>query len=349
MTWRLTLQTLTRGDGLLGMRPSARLGRKAAASAADPPRTFGPRGAQVTVAWLQAPAGADPDAVLRAQLRLRASGLQPLPAALLQWRHAGAAQHAGLPVSGAAQHAGLPSPDSTQPLWTMVQEDQFGDYWAEQIPLLQREGWKIVVRPGFAHESVPVQAWRLVLAPGAAAEPGRELAAPLPRRSSRITALRQPHGEGTWMLSLGVDVEGQLLDLVPLLADLLKRECRWLDAQSLAHINDAEVIKLRAPGGRHIHAPAAPLKAIVASMLDVLTDPRRRDGPLPLQGWEAQRLEALRLALGNDQAQRAGPHGAWALQGEAGLLQLASACTPKVQCKRSRHRPIWPSRCAPIK
>ena len=325
LTWRLTLQTLTRGDGLLGMRPSARLGRSAATGAADRSGTFGARGAQVTVAWMSMveAAGAnintasangsqaDADAVSRAHQRLHQSGLHPLPAALLQWRNAGAAHSAGLPAASA-----------DQPLWTLMQEDQFGEFWAEQIPLLQQEGWQIVVRPGFAHESVPVQAWRLVLEAGGGDEPGRAVAAPLPRRPSQITALRQPHGEGSWMLSLRIDVEGHLLDLVPLLAGLLKCERRWLDAQSLAHIDDTEIIHLRAPGGRRIHAPAAPLKAIVASMLDVLTDPRRRPGPVPLQGWEAQRLEALRLALGNDQAERAGPHGAWALQGAAGLEQL---------------------------
>ena len=32
-------------------------------------------------------------------------------------------------------------------------------------------------------------------------------------------ALRQPHREGSWMLSLGIEVEGETLDLVPLLAD----------------------------------------------------------------------------------------------------------------------------------
>ncbi|WP_088278299.1 DEAD/DEAH box helicase [Ideonella sp. A 288] len=269
-----------------------------------PEGPFGPRGAQVTVAWLDEPAGADPAALATAHQHLRDSGLLPLHRRVLQWR-------------------GAPAPLPDVPLWTLVQEERFGDFWADQLPLLQQDGWQIVVRPGFAHESVPVQAWRLVLDATSGEVLGQAVAAPMAGRPARVTALRQPHGEGSWLLSLGVEVDGQVLDLAPLLAGLLQRDRRWLDAEQLAAIDDAEVVKLRAPGGRRLHAPAAPLKAIVGALLDLITDPRRREGPIALHGWEAHRLEALRLALAGDPARRAGPHGAWALQGEAGLQALA--------------------------
>ena len=35
------------------------------------------------------------------------------------------------------------------------------------------------------------------------------------------------------MLSLGIEVDGETLDLVPLLADLIKRDARWLDAREI--------------------------------------------------------------------------------------------------------------------
>jgi hypothetical protein len=56
-------------------------------------------------------------------------------------------------------------------------------------------------------------------------------------------------------------------------------------------------VLLRAPGGRRIEARAAPLKAIVGAMVDLLTDPRRgnRRGRCAV-GWEAQRVEACALA-----------------------------------------------------
>ncbi|HEV7914424.1 MAG TPA: ATP-dependent helicase, partial [Albitalea sp.] len=287
---RLTLQTLTRGDGLLGMRAI---------------EGFGPRGAQLSVAradWTYATdAGLSwdtpapermlntrpkPTELLRgawnqrvlmqrdltgeadARDALWGSGLRPLPVQALQWRSRDAA----------ADHPGG--------LWTLREEVQFGDFWAEQVPRLQAQGWSIVVQPGFAHQSVEVDRWRIVIDPLTGDERGRELAEPLGARA-QLAALRQPPREGSWMLSLGVDVEGQTLDLSPLLADLLRRDARWLDRSEIAAIPDEALIVLRAPGGRRIDAPAAPLKAIVGAMVDLLTDPRRADGPLQLSTWEA--------------------------------------------------------------
>ncbi len=323
---RLTLQTLTRGDGLLGMRPSG---------------LFGPRGGNVTVAqidWTYAtasglrwqvaaptgllnrrPAGMpavldetgqhvalmrDLDAEADALDRILELGFHPLPAKSLQWR------------SDSVLPAG-------QPLWSLLQEEFFGDFWAEQLPDLQELGWRVVVLPGFAHESMAVDAWHLVVNPANGEVLGKEVAAPLRRRANGVVALGGPANAGSWLLSLGIEINGQLLDLVPMLALLLKQDRRWLNAGLIAQIDDAAVIRLRAPGGKRIDAFAAPLKAIVTSMLDLLTDPRRKDGPLSLSSWDAERLEQLRISLLASQAERAGPHGQWQLQGQAGLQELA--------------------------
>jgi superfamily II DNA or RNA helicase len=315
---RLTLQTLTRGDGLLGLRAM---------------NGFGPRGAQLTVAQIDwtyttdtglrwetpAPAGVlntrpKPTQLLRgawdarvllqrdlpaeadARDALTDSGLRPLPVQAIQWRD----REIG------ASHTGL---------WALPEESQFGDFWAEQVPRLRAAGWSVIVQPGFAHLSVPVDRWHLVIDPVSG-----DAQAHVP---AGVTALRQPVREGSFMLSLGVEVDGETLDLAPLLADLLKRDHRWLDARQVEAIADTSLIALRAPGGRRIEAPAGPLKAIVGAMLDLLTDPRRQEGPLRLSTWEAQRIEAMRLTLLDTQAARAGAHGAWQLQGDAGLTMLA--------------------------
>ena len=324
---RLTLQTLTRGDGLLGLR--ARPG-------------FGPRSAQLTVArvdWTYstdagltwqtgAPqeakiARAPPPELLRgawdqrvlmqrdaageraAADALWASGLRPLPPAALQWR----TREAGLGHDG---------------LWSLAEEGHFGDFWAEQVPRLQALGWAIVVLPGFAHQSVKVDAWKLLIDRASGDETGRELVGPLGRREQPLVSLRQPPGLGSWMLSLGVEVEGETLDLVPMLAELIKRDARWLKLHEIALIDDSTVITLRAPGGRRIDAPAAPLKAIVGAMIEMLADPRRTQmqGPLKLSPWQAQQLEALRQSLAQTMATRAGSHGRWQLRGDPGLSDL---------------------------
>ena len=218
----------------------------------------------------------------QAHASLLSLGFQQIPPAVLQWR-------------GDDLTQGSESTDPLWPLWTLPQEAQFADFWAEQVPLLQAQGWQVVAAPGFAHTSVPVQDCRLTLA----------------RR------------EGSWLISLGVEVEGQMLDLAPLLVDLLKRDGRWLDAHQMNAIEDDAVITLSAPGGKRIDAPALPLKKIVGAMLDLLTDPRRKEGALVLSSWDVFRIDALRQSLINDQAKRAGPHGAWQLQGDDGLHSLA--------------------------
>lgn len=323
---RLTLQTLSRGDGLLGMKPSG---------------LFGPRGGTVTVAridWTYATddglrwetpaptallnsrpkpmqplmdAGGQPVTMRRdlgaeadALDAIRALGFHPLPPDALQWRMADA--------EGDHGH-----------LWSLLQEEFFGDFWADQAPGLQAQGWTVVVRPGFAHESVPVEAWRLIVDAETGEVLGKEVASRLRGRTALPDGLGLARREGSWLLSLGVEIDGQTLDLSPLLADLLRRDARWLDADKVAAIDDLALISLRAPGGKRIHALAAPLKVIVGAMLDLLTDPRRVDGPLRLSPWDAHRIDDLRLSLLDTQADRAGVHGAWQLQGAAGLQALA--------------------------
>ena len=329
---RITLMTLGRGDGLLGMAPQGKLG---------------PRGDSVTLVQIdwtyrtdsgatwQTPAptsilNARPapvqdlfdtgGPVVRMQRNLAAEadamdrvwdlGLTPVDAKNLQWRHRAAAATLG-------------------PVWTLAQEAHFGDFWADVVPQLRAEGWSVVVHPGFAHESVPVQRWKLLIAPDTGELLGKEVDGPLAPRERPVQKLMLPEREGAWLLSLGIEIDGQTLDLAPMLADLLRRDARWLNARQMAAIDDIAIISLRAPGGKRIEAPAGPLKAIVGAMVDLLTDPTRKqlkDGdPLRLGAWEARRIEALRAGL--VQAHRVGMvngwNNDWQLQGDAGLAQLA--------------------------
>ena len=332
---RITLQTLGRGDGLLGMRPSG---------------TFGPRGGQVTVAridWtyvcsngvrhdMPAPATLlnrrpesarfledehgnrillrDRDAEADALDRVWDVGLLPLPAGSLQWRAAEAEAEAAPKASVAVVRG---------PLWTLLQEDLFADFWADTLPLLQAEGWAVAVRPGFAHESVAVEGWHLIVSPVTGEVLGKTVATRMRGRAPSLSALDQTASEGSWLLTLGVEIDGERLDLVPMLAGLLQRDARWLDAAKIAAIGDEDLIRLRAPGGKRIDAPAAPLKAIVTGMLDLLTDPQRKAPALVLSAWDAGRFDVLCDSLLASQEQRAGAHGAWQLQGQAGLRSLA--------------------------
>ncbi|MCV2353783.1 DEAD/DEAH box helicase [Paucibacter sp. B2R-40] len=283
---RLTLRTLSRGDGLLGLAPGGKLGpRGDAVTVAQVDWTYAgetkllwdtpaPRSLLNSRPPLTQTVGArllarDLLAEAEARDQLWSSGLIPLDADLLQWRHPDNA-------------AGLAH------LWTLTQEDLFAEFWLTRVPELEAKGWAILVQPGFAHRPLAPEAWRI-----------------------DIKRLGLPAREGSWLLTLGVEIEGEMLDLAPMIADLLKRDARWLDAEAIASIDDDAIILLHAPGGRRIEAPASILKPIVAAMVDLLTDPRRREGPLPLSDWEATRLMGL--------DERSG----WQMHGDADLRLMA--------------------------
>ena len=272
-TPHLLLQTLDRGDGLLGLKPCGPV--------RPPAHTplFGARSPRVTIAWLDWPAPPSPTTLDAAAARLRHAGLHPLPAAALQWR--------GEPLPALGGKA----------LWSLVREADFGTFWADALPALQAEGWTITLLPGFAHAAQPVSAWQIQLKP-----------------------LTQPRGMGSWMLSLGIEVQtrdgSETLDLVPLLARLIGHDRRWTHADALAAIPDDALIRLHAPGGRQIDALAAPLKAITRAMLDVLTRPARRgDTGVLLSSWEAQRLALLRAGLKDAMASHPSARRDWLLNG----------------------------------
>ncbi|QNN59237.1 DEAD/DEAH box helicase [Diaphorobacter ruginosibacter] len=322
--------TLSRGDGLLGMRPQGKMG---------------PRGDAVTVAQIDwtysgtddhgngvrwhtpAPTSVlqprapreqvsedgrlrierDPAAERDAMDRVWTLGLIPLDASHLQWRHPDAAQEFG-------------------PLWTLPQEAMFADFWSDTLPALRAEGWDIDVRPGFAHESVAVQRWHLQLDPADGQVLARRVAGDFDPKEEPVQPLGLARREGAWLLSLGIEIEGVRIDLVPLLAHLIARDTRWLSAEHIDSVDDNTMIRLRAPGGRHIDAPAGPLKAILRTMVDLIMDPTRRqrsDGePISIPDWDVRRIEALRTAL--LQTGRVAPDNQWQLEGDAGLAQLSA-------------------------
>lgn len=323
---RITLMTLGRGEGLLGLKPQGKLG---------------PRGDSVTLAqfdWTyRTPAGdrwetPAPSSILNSRpaefedlfdtggpvVRLQRNlvaeadamdavwdmGFVPLVDSTFQWRSQKQRPHLGS-------------------VWTLPQEEHFGDFWADQVPQLQAQGWTVVVQPGFAHESVAVERWKLILSPDTGEVLGKEVDSPLVKPARGVEKLALPGREGEWLLSLGIEIDGETLDLAPMLANLIKRDPRWLIRNYLDTLDDLATVSLRAPGGKRIDAEAGPLKAIVGAMVDLLTDPQRMapKGPIQLGAWEARRINALRASLLD--ASRVGAHQGWQLEGDVGLAALA--------------------------
>ncbi len=286
----LRLQTLDRGDGLLGLRPHGRLGPRAAPLSLMQLFLVDPAGG---ARW-PVPAQGVPDGLAGPHApwiqRLQSLGAQALRADHLQWRQA------------PAQPLG--------PAWTLLLEADFGDFVTDVLPQLEAEGWLVERWPGFAHEPLPISAWHL----GLSAQEG-----------GTVPRLGAPRQRGSWLLSLGLEVQGERLDLAPLMANLLRRDKRWLDALALEAIEDDAVVFLRAPGGRRFHTPAAPLKQLMRHLLSLVT-PRQLDAkePLRLSEWQAQQLVLFEQERGR-----------WQFHGQEALAGL-------VERLREAGRPVVP-------
>jgi SNF2 family DNA or RNA helicase len=101
------------------------------------------------------------------------------------------------------------------------------------------------------------------------------------------------------------------VDLAPMIWDLIRKDRRWISAEALSLMDDDAIVSLRAPGGKRLHTPAAPLKQLMMTLLEVLLAQRSRRAPLTLTSWQAARLSLLD-----------GPDSRWHLHGAQALRDL---------------------------
>lgn len=168
--------------------------------------------------------------------------------------------------------------------WSPLPEDMLGleslvawqNFTTEIAPQLQAAGWKFEPSARFRHFALQAEAWFAEL---------------------------EENQSGWFELSLGIEVEGERIDLAPLLYALFRRDARWLDRNQLQSISDDEHVDLLAEGGKRIRVPAGRIKPLATTLVDLFDAPS--SGPLRVSRQDAPRLsEAL------DQEK-------WALEGEA--------------------------------
>lgn len=115
-------------------------------------------------------------------------------------------------------------------------------FMQEAVPLLREAGWQVEFDDDFRHHALEIEAWDAQLIES---------------------------DSGWFDLDMGIVVEGERLPLAPLLASLFRRDARWLDSMSLHRIDDAEMIELLTPTNRRIRAPAARIKPLAATLMDL--------------------------------------------------------------------------------
>jgi len=137
------------------------------------------------------------------------------------------------------------------------------------VPVLEGEGWRVEIDPSFRFPVGRVGDWDLDIEEG---------------------------DGGRWLdLSLGVEVDGERLDLLPILLNLIQNPSVDLSAEALSALAEDTRFSLRLDDGRYIFFPAERLKPILSTLVE-LYDPMARlhdDGRMRLSRFQATELAEL--------------------------------------------------------
>ncbi|MFP4602150.1 MAG: DEAD/DEAH box helicase [Halochromatium sp.] len=135
------------------------------------------------------------------------------------------------------------------------------------VPALEREGWRVEVDPSFRFPVGRVGDWDLDI----------------------------EEGERWLDLSLGIEVDGERLDLLPILLNLIQNPAVDLSSRALNELSEETRFSLRLDDGRYIFFPAERLKPILSTLIE-LYDPMARlrgDGRMRLSRLQAAELAEL--------------------------------------------------------
>ncbi|MFM0281747.1 DEAD/DEAH box helicase [Paraburkholderia sediminicola] len=169
---------------------------------------------------------------------------------------------------------GLPDAES----WTAFVNDA--------VPELVSKGWRVTMAPEFRYNIIEIDA---------------------------IDGTAQQAGDGWFDLEMGIRIGERNVRLEPLLADLFRRDRRWLGG-ALEAIADDEPIELKTEENKRLRLRADRLKPVVrvlVDLFDALGGSLADGAPLRVPSVDAGRLEALNST------------GRWQFQGDDSIRQLA--------------------------
>ncbi|RDK06321.1 DEAD/DEAH box helicase [Cupriavidus lacunae] len=148
------------------------------------------------------------------------------------------------------------------------------------LPVLRANGWRVVMTDAFRHNVIEIDA---------------------------IDGNLRQTGDGWFDVEMGITVNGRTVRLEPLLADLFRRDSRWLSGK-LNGIPDDETIDLKTDRHERLRLCADRLKPVVRVLIDLFDSLATG---MRISEWDAARLHAL------DQT------GRWQFDGAASIRQLA--------------------------
>lgn len=159
--------------------------------------------------------------------------------------------------------------------------EEWPSFMKHDLPVLRQKGWQVELSDAFRFNVIEIEA---------------------------IDGNLREAGDGWFDVEMGITVNDRTVRLEPLLADLFRRDARWLSGK-LDAIADDEAIELKTDRQERLHLRADRIKPVVRVLIDLFDN--LSEGPLRISAWDAARLDAL------DQT------GRWQFHGDASIRQLA--------------------------
>jgi superfamily II DNA or RNA helicase len=154
-------------------------------------------------------------------------------------------------------------------------------FMKQALPRLRETGWQVTMTEVFRHNVIEIEA---------------------------IDGALHQAGDGWFDVEMGITVNDRRVRLEPLLADLFRRDSRWLSG-GLDAIADDELVDLKTDRNERLRLRADRLKPVVRVLIDLFDS--LGEGGLRISQWDAARLDALDRT------------GRWQFHGDASIRQLA--------------------------
>jgi hypothetical protein len=168
----------------------------------------------------------------------------------------------------------------------LADADAWSAFVNDAVPELASKGWRVTMAPDFRYNVIEIDA---------------------------IDGTAHQAGDGWFDLEMGIRVGERTVRLEPLLADLFRRDRRWLSG-ALESIADSEPIELKTEENKRLRLRADRLKPVVRVLVDLfdsLGGALAEGAPLRIPSFDAGRLDALDGT------------GRWQFRGDDSIRQLA--------------------------
>ncbi len=151
---------------------------------------------------------------------------------------------------------------------TLSETTAWFEFCHNQVPGLREAGWQVTIDKDFHFRIVEPEEWYLDAAPGS--------------------------GIDWFGVELGVQLDGQKLNLLPVLLEYIQKNPRSLSEEGLAAMKDNDILPIHLPDGRLLPFPAKRLKESLGVLLE-LFNPQALDrkGRLQMSKLRAAELSAM--------------------------------------------------------